>query len=133
MIERRAPLGRIVIILAASALAGCSAVADRSNAGIEPFEARGGPAGAASTGAKYAGWIAGAPATLALAPVGALAWATPWVDLALATDIVTSPSIGMGYAFEAIVGAPATAVATLVGDDEALVGSASAWSPGEPV
>src|SRR5438105_15461487 len=94
---------RWTLVVALLAGAGCSMVVPDSNGGIAFFETAPGPVGAAATGAKYAGWAAGAPAVAALVPLGAAAWATPWVDLPLATDVVTAPSVGLGYAFEAVV------------------------------
>jgi hypothetical protein len=91
-------------ILLALLLGGCSAVLHESNAGIPLLE--GGPTGEVATGAKYAGWLAGGPVCLVSAPIAALAWATPWVDLADAADIATAPSIGLGYTFESLVGFP---------------------------
>jgi hypothetical protein len=61
-------------------------------------------------GGKYIGWGVAAPAVLAMTPVAALAWASPWVDLPLAVDIASAPAIALGYAFAAIVGFPALGV-----------------------
>jgi hypothetical protein len=66
--------------------------------------------GPVARGGKYVGWGLAAPLVLALSPVAALAWATPWVDLPLAVDIASAPAIGMGYAVSAIVGLPVYAV-----------------------
>jgi hypothetical protein len=85
-------------------------VVGRSNAGIAVLEESPAPAGPIARGGKYFGWGLSAPAVLALTPPAALAWATPWVDLPLAVDIASAPAIGLGYAFEAIVGFPARAV-----------------------
>jgi hypothetical protein len=101
--------------LAGCLAAGCSQVVDRSNAGIAAFEEEPFPCGAFSQGAKYAGWILAAPAVVALTPVAALAWATPWVDLPIAVDIASAPAIGLGYGLEAIVGPPFWAVGRLAG------------------
>lgn len=97
----------LVIVLA---LGGCSYALGHHNAGIAHLERAPGPAGALATGAKYVGWAASAPLALALSPVSALAWATPWVDLPLAIDIVSAPGIGLGYLFQALVGYPARAL-----------------------
>ena len=70
----------LAVLACACGSGGCSALIPRENAGIGALEALRGPAGMAATGAKYAGWVVGAPLTLALVPVGALAWATPWVE-----------------------------------------------------
>src|SRR5947207_13234050 len=91
-------------LLLVSLLCGGCSIAAGSNAGIESLER--GPAGAAATGAKYAGWVAGAPLVVAVAPIALASWATPWVDLALVADLATAPSVGLGYALEAIVGLP---------------------------
>jgi hypothetical protein len=53
---------------------------------------------------------------LALSPVAALAWATPWVDLPLAVDIASAPAIGLGYAGSAIAGYPVYAATALWGE-----------------
>src|SRR5205085_369060 len=47
-----------------------------------------------------------------------IACATPWVDLPTAVDGVTSPSIGLGYALEAVVGAPVYAATFWLDDDD---------------
>src|SRR4051812_18072648 len=83
---------------------GCSSLLGRSNAGIPLLE--GAPLGDAAVGAKYAGWIAGAPLDAVCAPLAALACATPLCDIADAADIFTLPSIGLGYCFEGLIGAP---------------------------
>ncbi len=81
------------LTLAASLAAGCSYALPRSNGGVRFLEERApAPVARVAVGAKYAGWIAGAPAVAALIPVAALAWATPWVDLPAAVDLVTAPS-----------------------------------------
>jgi hypothetical protein len=51
-----------------------------------------------------------APLIVAAAPVAGFAWLTPWVDLPLAVDINSAPAIGLGYAFQAIVGGSAYVV-----------------------
>jgi hypothetical protein len=107
-----AGLARIVIgaaLLLTTLLAGgCSHLVERSNAGIAFLEdSRVGPV---ARGAKYAGRALSAPLIVAAAPVAGLAWLTPWVDLPLAVDINSAPAIGLGYAFEAIVGGSAYVV-----------------------
>lgn len=87
-------------------ISGCSYVVDRSNAGISSLEEAPSPVGPVARGGKYVGWGLAAPAVLALSPVAALAWATPWVDLPLAVDIASAPAIGLGYAVSAIAGSP---------------------------
>jgi len=89
---------------------GCSSLVHRSNAGIALLEE--GPAGVdvVSRHAKYLGWAGSAPLAVALSPVAALAWATPWIDLPMAVDIASAPSIAFGYAFEAVVGFPLYAI-----------------------
>jgi hypothetical protein len=100
--------------LAAYLLAGCSHLVERSNAGIASLEAEPGALGTISRGAKYSGWVVSAPLVAGMTPVAALAWATPWVDLADAVDIASAPAIGLGYLFEGLVGFPAKGVLSLV-------------------
>ena len=96
-----------VLAIATLSLAlGCSHLVDRSNAGIPFLEEAAPVVSVPSTAAKYLGWVSSAPLVLALTPVAAVAWATPWVDLPLAVDIASAPAIGLGYAFEGIVGLP---------------------------
>ncbi len=97
--------------------AGCSLAVPRSNAGIALFEQAPAPVGPCSIAAKYAGWAAGAPAAVALAPIAAAAWATPWVDLADVEDVLTAPGLALGYASEATVGALAYAALLWLDDD----------------
>jgi hypothetical protein len=99
------------------ALGGCSFAVGHHNAGIGHLQDAPAPAGALATGAKYLGWVLSAPAVLALVPVSALAWATPWVDLPLAIDICSAPGIGLGYATQALVGYPARALFFWTGPD----------------
>src|SRR5437764_15441879 len=96
---------RALILAAVVGLGGCSAVLGDANAGIAPLER--GRGRVAAQGAKYAGWIASAPLVLATVPFAALAWATPWIDLADFADIVTAPALGLGYVFEGLIGLPA--------------------------
>lgn len=91
-------------------ICGCSHVVDYSNAGIAQLEEAPSPVGPAARGGKYVGWGLAAPLVLALSPVAALAWATPWVDLPLAVDIASAPAIGLGYVGSAIAGYPVYAV-----------------------
>ena len=102
-------------MLAAFLGGGCSQLVERSNAGIGALETAAGPVGDISRGAKYAGWCLGAPAVAAMVPVAAVAWATPWVDLSMATDLAGLPAIGMGYAVEGVVGFPLHALRSLWG------------------
>src|SRR6185503_13740547 len=95
-----------VLGLVLAVFPGCSQLVSRSNAGIRCLEEAPAPLGAVAAGAKYAGWALSAPLVAALAPVAALAWATPWVDLPGAVDIASSPAIGLGYALEGAVGFP---------------------------
>jgi hypothetical protein len=110
----------------AVALGGCSALVPCSNAGIAPFEAGAGQD--VARGAKYAGWLAGAPLDLAALPVAALAWASPWGDLALFADVLTAPSIATGYALEAVVGGPVAGIAALA-DDDPMPAAHERWTP----
>jgi hypothetical protein len=105
----------LLVALACGLPAGCSQVVECSNAGIAAFEREPFPCGAFSQGAKYAGWVLAAPAAVALTPIAALAWATPWVDLHVAVDIASAPAVGLGYALEGIVGSPFWAVGRLAG------------------
>src|SRR5262245_34167575 len=107
-----AGLARIVtgaaLLLTELLAGGCSHLVERSNAGIVFLEdSRVGPV---ARGAKHAAWALSAPLIVAAAPVAGLAWLTPWVDLPLAVDINSAPAIGLGYAFEAIVGGSAYVV-----------------------
>jgi dienelactone hydrolase len=86
---------------------------ERSNAGIVSLEEDPGALGAISRGAKYAGWVAATPLVAGMTSVAALAWATPWVDLADAVDIASAPAIGLGYVFQGLVGFPAKGVLSL--------------------
>lgn len=95
------------LALALLAAPGCSLLAGE-RLGIAALEE--GPAGEVASGFKAAGWLAGAPLSVALAPVAGLLWATPWVDLALAVDIAGAPIVGLGYAFEAVGGGAAWAL-----------------------
>lgn len=97
---------RAAALAAALALGGCSQLVARHNAGIPHLERANAPVRSVATGAKYAGWVLGAPLALVLAPVAALAWATPWVDLPLAVDIASAPALGLGYALQGLVGYP---------------------------
>jgi hypothetical protein len=115
--------GAALLALFCFSLVACSHLVERSNAGISSLEEDSGPLGAISRGAKYAGWALSAPLVAGLTPVAALAWATPWVDLAEAVDIASAPAIGLGYFFESLVGFPAKGVRSLVrnarGSDQA--------------
>ena len=99
-----------IVGVVALVVCACSHVVDHSNAGIARLEEAPSPVGPVARGGKYVGWGLAAPLVLALSPVAALAWATPWVDLPLAVDIASAPAIGMGYAVSAIVGLPVYAV-----------------------
>jgi hypothetical protein len=102
---------------------------ERSNAGIASLEEDPGALGTISRGAKYSGWAISAPLVAGMTPVAALAWATPWVDLAGAVDIASAPAIGLGYLLEALVGFPAKGVLSLAGHTG---GSAQARAPEQP-
>jgi len=114
MIQRFSGAARLAI--AAGALAACSHLVERSNAGIASLEEDPGALGTISRGAKYSGWVVSAPLVAGLTPVAALAWATPWVDLADAVDIASAPAIGLGYLFEGLVGFPLKGMLSLVRD-----------------
>lgn len=86
--------------------AGCSQLVARGNAGIPHLERASAPVRGVALGAKYAGWVLGAPLALALAPLAALGWATPWVDLPLAVDLASAPAVGLGYGLQALLGYP---------------------------
>jgi hypothetical protein len=109
---RRSPGARLTLV--AFSLAACSHLVERSNAGIASLEEDPGAVGAISRGAKYSGWAVSAPLVAGMTPVAALAWATPWVDLADAVDIASMPAIGLGYLFEALVGFPAKGARSFV-------------------
>lgn len=111
-----APRRILSIVIVALAPGGCSHLAAK-NAGIARLERAGGPAGAVAVGSKYAGWILGAPLAVVLAPVAALAWATPWVDLPLAVDIASAPAVGLGYTLQTIFGWPAYGALSWAGDE----------------
>ncbi len=85
---------------------GCSQLVERSNCGIRKLDETWGVTGSICRGAKYAGWGISAPLAVAMAPLAALAWATPWVDLPLAVDFASAPSIGVGCVLQALVGYP---------------------------
>jgi len=104
--RRLAPTLALAAALAAPLAPGCSLLAGRSNAGIGLLEEGPEPVATLARGAKYLGWGLSAPAVAALAPLAALLWATPWVDLPLAVDLATAPAIGLGYATEGAVGFP---------------------------
>ncbi len=108
MTAKHSRLWHVTILLSGSiALAGgCSQLVERSNCGIPRLDRSWGAAGSICRGAKYAGWGLSAPLAIALSPIAALAWATPWVDLPLAVDLATAPSLGVGYFFQAVVGYP---------------------------
>jgi hypothetical protein len=93
------------LLLAALLAGGCSHLVVRSNAGIAFLEDS--RVGSVARGAKYTGWALSAPLIVAAGPLAGLAWLTPWVDLPLAVDINSAPAIGLGYAFEAILGGSA--------------------------
>jgi hypothetical protein len=107
-------LGAAHLALVACLLGACSHLVGGSNAGIASLEEDPGALGAISRSAKYAGWAVSAPLVAGMTPVAALAWATPWVDLADAVDIASAPAIGLGYLFEGLVGFPAKGVRSLV-------------------
>jgi hypothetical protein len=109
-------LGAARLALVACVLAACSHLVGRSNAGIATLEEDPGALGAISRSAKYSGWAVSAPLVAGMTPVAALAWATPWVDLADAVDIASAPGIGLGYLFEGLVGFPTQGVLSLVRD-----------------
>jgi hypothetical protein len=111
MIQRVRGAARLA--LAACFLAACSHLVERSNAGIASLEEDPGALGTISRGAKYSGWVVSAPLVAGMTPVAALAWATPWVDLADAVDIASAPAIALGYLFEGLVGFPAKGVLSL--------------------
>jgi hypothetical protein len=120
----------LVALATTLAATGCSATVGCSNAGIEALERRASPAGEIAKGAKYAGWIAAAPLDLAAVPVAGAVWASPWGDLPLFADVLTAPSVGVGYVFEAILGAPGSLLALgLEDDDTAPVASPDACVP----
>ena len=107
-------LGAARLALVGCFLGACSYLVERSNAGIASLEEDPGALGAISRSAKYSGWAVSAPLVAGMTPVAALAWATPWVDLADAVDIASAPAIGLGYLFEGLVGFPAKGVRSLV-------------------
>ncbi len=102
----RSAAAALICLAVLAAGPGCSTLVGRSNAGIELFEEGPEPVAATAVSAKYLGWVAASPLGLGLIPFAALAWATPWVDLATAVDIVTAPSVGFGFVTEAAIGAP---------------------------
>lgn len=113
-------------------LSGCSLVLGSSNAGIEALESSRSPAGEIAAGGKLAGWVLGAPLDLGALPFALAAWVSPWGDLPLFADVLTAPSIGTGYALEAVVGAPGAAIAACLGDEDETAPVASeteAWQP----
>ena len=114
------------LVLAGLLAGGCSHLVERSNAGIAFLEeSRVGPV---ARGAKYAGWAVSAPLVAAAAPVALLAWLTPWVDLPLAVDINSAPAIGLGYAFQAIIGGSAYVVTRAWRDEDGRAESPH-WVP----
>ena len=116
------------LVLAAVLLPGCSHLVERSNCGIVSLESD--PAvGGVARGAKYAGWALGAPVTVALAPVAALAWATPWVDLPQAVDFASAPAAALGYAVEGVIGYPARGIARLLPQRVAAEKVEPSWVP----
>ena len=117
MIQRFTGAARLALV--ACFLAACSHVVERSNAGIASLEEDPGALGTISRGAKYSGWVVSAPLVAGMTPVAALAWATPWVDLADAVDIASAPAIALGYLFEGLVGFPAKGVLSLARDGRA--------------
>jgi hypothetical protein len=117
MIQRVRGAARLALV--ACFLAACSHLVERSNAGIASLEEDPGALGTISRGAKYSGWVVSAPLVAGMTPVAALAWATPWVDLADAVDIASAPAIALGYLFEGLVGFPAKGVLSLARDGRA--------------
>jgi hypothetical protein len=117
MIQRARSAARLALV--ACFLAACSHLVERSNAGIASLEEDPGALGTISRGAKYSGWVVSAPLVAGMTPVAALAWATPWVDLADAVDIASAPAIALGYLFEGLVGFPAKGVLSLARDGRA--------------
>ena len=117
MIQRVPGAARLALV--ACFLAACSHLVERSNAGIASLEEDPGALGTISRGAKYSGWVVSAPLVAGMTPVAALAWATPWVDLADAVDIASAPAIALGYLFEGLVGFPAKGVLSLARDGRA--------------
>ncbi len=99
----------LLIILITPLVSGCSLVLERNNGGIAAFEEGPPPVATISRGGKYLGWAVSAPVTLALSPLAMLVSLTPWVELETAIDFSTAPTIGLGYAFQYVVGAPSYA------------------------
>lgn len=102
----RFPLPTLLLCGLTALSGGCSQLVERSNCGIRKLDETCGVAGSICRGAKYAGWVLSAPLAVAMSPIAALAWATPWVDLPMAVDFASAPSIGVGYVLQALVGYP---------------------------
>src|SRR5690606_19841954 len=98
-VRRRRACAAALLLLALTP--SCSHVIGRANGGIPALEEAGAPVRQAAVGARLVGWIASAPLLVATLPVAALAWATPWVDLPTAIDILTAPSLALGYVTQA--------------------------------
>lgn len=123
---RLAGLGLALLLVPA----GCSQLVSRGNAGIPHLERASAPVRGVALGAKYAGWVLGAPLALALAPLAALGWATPWVDLPLAVDLASAPALGLGYALQALLGYPTWVALGWAGEPLATNEEAAPVPPG---